>query len=199
MKGGRLLSAKTTDVPTDKQCIDFLWDAGCKKRVVVHCATVRAVAEEIVKGIPQADRDVVIAGALLHDIGRSRDHSIMHAYYGSQIVHDLGLSDVLVNIVRKHTGAGLDQQDILEMNLPPGDYMPSTLEEKIVAHADNMVSSDRVVPHTHSVDKLRNKGAERGAARIEELHKELSALYGKDLDSIIEIIGEYPRLKHVKR
>lgn len=192
------MSTKTTEIPSDKQCIDYLWDAGCKKRVVVHCATVRAVAEEMLKGIPQADKDIVIAGALLHDIGRSRDHSIMHAYIGSQIVHDLGLPDVLAEIVRKHTGAGLDQQDVEEMGLPPGDYMPSTLEEKIVAHADNMVSDNKVVSHMHSVDKLRNKGAERGAERVEKLHQELSALYGKDLDTIIDEIGEYPKLKHVK-
>ncbi|MBQ5448401.1 MAG: HDIG domain-containing protein [Candidatus Methanomethylophilus sp.] len=77
------MSTRMTDIPTDKQCIDLLWEAGCKKRVVVHCATVRAVAEVIAAGIPQADMDVVIAGALLHDIGRSVDHSIMHAYLGA--------------------------------------------------------------------------------------------------------------------
>jgi len=45
----------TTEIPSDKQCIDLLWEVGCKKRVVIHCATVRAVAEEIAKGIPIAN------------------------------------------------------------------------------------------------------------------------------------------------
>ena len=192
------MSTKTTDIPSDKECIDLLWEAGCKKRVVVHCATVRAVAEVIAKGIPAADMDTVVAGALLHDIGRSQDHSIMHAYIGSQIAQKKGLSPVLVDIIRKHTGAGLDADDVKEMGLPPGDYMPSTLEEKIVAHADNMVSDNRVVSHRHSVDKLMSKGAERGALRVEMLHQELSKLYGKDLDLLIDEIGEYPKLKHVK-
>ncbi len=193
------MSTATTDrIPTDKECIDFLWDAGCKKRVVVHCATVRAVAEAIASGIPQADMKTVIAGALLHDIGRSKDHSIKHAYLGAEIVRDYKLSPVLVDIVRKHTGAGLDETDVKEMGLPPGDYMPSTLEEKIVAHADNLVSDNRVVSHRHSVDKLMAKGADRGALRIELLHQELSALYGEDLDCMIDVVGEYPRLKHVK-
>ncbi len=80
------------------------------------------------------------------------------------------------------------------MGLPPGDYMPKTLEEKIVAHADNMVSDNRVVRHTHSVEKLRNKGANRGADRIEALHRELSELYGEDLDVIPDKIGQYPDL-----
>ena len=187
-----------TDIPTDKQCIDLLWEAGCKKRVVVHCATVRAVAEVIAAGIPQADMDVVIAGALLHDIGRSVDHSIMHSYLCAKIAEKKGLPACLVDIIRKHTGAGLDEQDVKEMGLPPADYMPVTLEEKIVAHADNMVSDNKVVSHRHSVDKLMFKGAERGALRIEMLHKELSDLYGRDLDTIIDEIGEYPKLKHVK-
>lgn len=193
------MSRRTTDrIPTDEECIAYLWDAGCKKRVVVHCATVRAVAEEIAKGIPEADMDLVIAGALLHDIGRSRDHSIMHAYIGSRIARDLGLPKALCDIIRKHTGAGLDDEDVKEMGLPPGDYMPNTLEEKIVAHADNLVSDNRVVPHQHSVDKLRFKGADRGADRIEVLHRELSELYGRDLDLLVAEMGEYPKLKGVK-
>lgn len=193
------MSKRTTDrIPTDEECIAYLWDAGCKKRVVVHCATVRAVAEEIAKGIPEADMDLVIAGALLHDIGRSRDHSIMHAYIGSRIARDLGLPKALCDIIRKHTGAGLDDEDVKEMGLPPGDYVPNTLEEKIVAHADNLVSDNRVVPHQHSVDKLRFKGADRGADRIEVLHRELSELYGRDLDLLVAEMGEYPKLKGVK-
>ncbi len=193
------MSTATTDrIPTDKECIDLLWDAGCKKRVVVHCATVRAVAEAMASGIPQADMKTVIAGALLHDIGRSKDHSIMHACIGAKIVEDHKLSPVLVDIVRKHTGAGLDETDVAEMGLPPGDYMPATLEEKIVAHADNLVSDNRVVTHRHSVDKLMAKGADRGALRIELLHQELSKLYGEDLDCMVDVVGEYPKLKHVK-
>ena len=45
-----------------------------------------------------------------------------------------------VNITLKHIGAGIpsDEAEILE--LPPGDYMPCTLEEKIVAHADNLIN-----------------------------------------------------------
>lgn len=193
------MQRRTNDrIPTDGECIALLWDSGCKKRVVVHCATVRAVAEEIARGIPEADMDTVIAGALLHDIGRSRDHSIMHAYIGAAIVRDYGLPDVLSDIVRKHTGAGLDDIDVREMGLPPGDYMPRTIEEKIVAHADNLVSDNRVVTHDHSVEKLRSKGAERGAERIEALHRELSGIYGRDLDLLVAEIGEFPKLKGVK-
>ena len=182
-------------IPTDRECLEYLIDAGCKKRVIVHCCTVRAVADEMISRIPAANKDLVVAGALLHDIGRAKDHSIMHAYYGSLMVEEYGLPHELVEIVRKHTGAGLDADDVAEMGLPPGDYMPKTLEEKIVAHADNLVSDNRVVDHNHSVSKLINKGAFRGADRVELLHMELSDLYGEDLDVMPSRIGEYPTLK----
>ena len=43
-----------------------------------------------------------------------------------------------------------------------------------------------------------SKGAEKGALRVEMLHRELSDIFGRDLDTIIPEIGEYPKLKHVK-
>ena len=180
-------------IPSDADCVRLLASEGCKKMVVIHCCTVRAVAEQMLTSI-DADRDLVIAGALLHDIGRSVDHSVMHAYIGSQIVLRKGLPYELAEIVRKHTGAGLDALDVRDMGLPDGDYIPRTIEEKIVAHADNLVSDNRVVTHEHSVSKLVSKGAYRGAERIEALHMELSDLYGEDLDCIPGIIGEYPKL-----
>ena len=184
----------SSTIPNETDCIELLLDAGCKRRVIIHCCTVEAVAKEISSRIACVDKDLVEAGALLHDIGRSVDHSIMHAYIGSQIVQGHGLPQPLVDIVRKHTGAGLDDEDVEELGLPPADYMPKTLEEKIVAHADNLVSDNKVVTHMHSVEKLRNKGADRGADRIEALHRELSDLYGEDLDVIPDRIGQYPDL-----
>lgn len=189
----------SSTIPSEDECIELLLEAGCKRRVVIHCCTVEAVAKEIVSRVKGADPDLVAAGALLHDIGRSVDHSIMHAYIGSQIVQAHGLPQPIVDIVRKHTGAGLDAEDVEELGLPDADYMPRTLEEKIVAHADNMVSDNKVVKHSHSSDKLRNKGAERGADRIDALHAELSALYGEDLDVIPDRIGQYPDLPLARR
>jgi uncharacterized protein/tRNA (cytidine56-2'-O)-methyltransferase len=193
MKGGRQLSK---NIPDGSSCINILKKAGCKERVVVHCCTVCAVAEEMLNRI-DADKELVIAGSLLHDIGRSKDHSITHAMTGGEMVRDLGYPDDLVNIIKKHTGAGLDAVDVLEMGLPSGDYIPRTIEEKIVAHADNLVSDNKVIVHKQSVDRLRERGALRGAERMEALHWELSNLYGMDLDVVRDIIGEYPKLRWI--
>ncbi|MCL1810931.1 MAG: HDIG domain-containing protein, partial [Methanomassiliicoccaceae archaeon] len=126
------------NIPDESACIRILGENGCKKRVIVHCCTVGAVADEMLNGI-KADRRLVMAGALLHDIGRSVDNGIMHASIGSEMVERMGFPKELVDIIKKHTGAGLDDTDAEEMGLPPGDYMPRTVEEKIVAHADNLV------------------------------------------------------------
>ncbi len=179
--------------PNEAECIKILKDAGCSKRVIIHCCTVKTVAEQIMMNV-KCDRELVTAGALLHDLGRAKDHSIYHAIIGADMAQDLDLPDEIVNIIRKHTGAGLDEQDVEEMGLPRGDYMPSTIEEKIVAHSDNMVSDNIVVSHTRSVEKLKFKGAYRGAERIENLHIELSKLYGEDLDIIVGVIGEHPNI-----
>jgi uncharacterized protein/tRNA (cytidine56-2'-O)-methyltransferase len=180
--------------PSDLECIRILRDAGCSRRVILHCCTVRTVAEEMARGTG-ADMDLVIAGAMLHDIGRSRDHSIFHAVVGAEMGERLGLPKELTEIIRKHTGAGLDRTDAEEFGLPPGDYIPCTIEEKMVAHADNLVSDDRLVAHTFSSERLRRKGGVRGAERMERLHQELSAVIGRDPDTLADELGEYPKLK----
>lgn len=180
--------------PSDAECIGILAEAGCKRRVIVHCCTVWAMAEAIAEKI-DCDIDLVRAGAFLHDIGRSVDHSINHAVIGSSIAREMNLPDEIVEIVKRHIGAGLDEEDAEEMGLPIDDYIPRTIEQKIVAHADNLVSDNKFVTHRHSVDKLMAKGSEKGARRIENLHRELSDLYGKDLDSLVNEIGPYPSMK----
>jgi len=189
------LSAGMPDV---RECIGILRKAGCRRRVIVHCCTVKAVADVMLSRIGSADAELVVAGALLHDLGRAVDHSISHAHVGAMMAADLDLDPRLVEIIRRHTGAGLDATDVEELGLPPGDYMLRTVEEKIVAHADNLVSDNRVMSHRHSADRLRAKGADRGADRIEALHKELSELCGMDLDTIRDIIGEYPEIPEIE-
>ena len=181
--------------PSERDCLRILTDAGCTKRVLVHCCTVRAVADEIAVKFVDADKELVTAGALLHDLGRAYDHSILHAMVGADMAKDLKLPNELVEIIRKHTGAGLDQQDVDELNLPKGDYIPRTIEEKIVAHADNLVSDNRIVVHSFSSEKLRKKGSVRGADRLDALHKELSIQYGCDLDVMVDMLGEFPELR----
>lgn len=179
-------------IPDEKECIAILKKAGCSPRVIHHCRTVKTVADIIAARIPDADRRLVVAGALLHDLGRAKDHTILHAVVGAAMAEEMGLSQDIVEIIRRHTGAGLDEQDIEFFGMPPGDYYPRTTEQKIVAEADNLVSDSIIVSHRVPVEKLIRKGAPDGAERIIALHNELSEKVGFDLDLIVQIIGECP-------
>jgi uncharacterized protein len=111
--------------------------AGCSEHVKAHCRAVRDIALLYVEPrTPEAD--LVEAGAMLHDIGRSLTHSIDHAQAGADLCREYGLSEEICRIVERHTGAGLTPDECSLIGLAPRDCMPTTLPERIVAHADNI-------------------------------------------------------------
>ena len=83
--------------PSEEECIRLLEEAGCKRRVIVHCCTVCTMAEAFAERI-DCDRALLRAGALLHDIGRSVTHSIEHALigYGIVVSHQTIVADHIV-------------------------------------------------------------------------------------------------------
>ncbi len=111
---------------------------GCSPKVIAHCRAVSAIAMEYVHEGSPADPDLVLAGSMLHDIGRSRTHSIGHAQQGATICRELGLPEAVARIVECHTGAGLTADECTLLGLLPIDCMPVTLEEKILTNADNL-------------------------------------------------------------
>ena len=85
-------------IPTPKECLFYLKKSGCSEEVIRHCMAVRDVAIRIAKKA-HADVNLVEAGALLHDIGRSKTHGIRHAVEGVKIAKELGLPDIIINII----------------------------------------------------------------------------------------------------
>ncbi len=97
-----------------------------------------------------ADRELVRAGAMLHDIGRGKTHSIAHAQIGADFCRSMGLPEEQARIIECHTGAGLSADECTLLGLLPRDCMPRTLEEKIVTNADNLTGgSDRITIDEH--------------------------------------------------
>jgi len=170
-------------IPNSLQCHRLLREAGCSDEIINHCEAVRKVAVRIAKKA-HADIQLVEAGALLHDIGRSKTQGIMHGVEGAKIATELGLPLSIVNIIERHLGAGIPLEEAAMLGLPPKDYMPITLEEKIVAHADNLIDNDRQHPIEKEVEKALKKGHTKHAERLLELHRELSERCGIDLNDI---------------
>jgi uncharacterized protein len=121
---------------------DLLRRAGCGEGVIAHCRAVCTLALTFCRS-PVVDRDLVREGAILHDIGRSRAHSIAHAQAGAAILREMGVREEVVQIAERHVGAGLTADECSLLRLTPRDCRPLTLEEQIVANADNLVQGQR--------------------------------------------------------
>jgi len=171
-------------IPNEQQCLDLLRAQGTTDRVMKHVCTVTRLAVAIARSC-RADMDLVRAGALLHDIGRSRTHGIQHGVVGEDIARSLSLPEPLVLIIRKHVGAGILPGEAVALGLPDRDYMPSTLEEKIVCHADNLVGDDRYLSSQESYQDFLRKGLDDAGRRMLDMHRELSEVCGGDINKIV--------------
>ena len=103
----------------------------------------------------EVDMELVKTGALLHDIGRSQTNGIKHAVVGAELLKERGFPWEVVNIVERHIGAGISREEAKVLGLPPKDYLPLTLEEKLVAHADNLIHGTQEVDLEFVIKKWR--------------------------------------------
>lgn len=99
-----------------------------------------------------ADRDLVRAGCLLHDVGvyrlydaagrRVHENYLLHGVLGHALLQEEGLPETLARFCSRHTGVGLTRQDIdaQQLPLPADDYVAVTAEEKLVMYADKFHS-----------------------------------------------------------
>lgn len=137
-----------------------------------HILAVRDYAMEIA-GKVDCDRDLVEAGALLHDIGRTKSHGMDHAIIGAEILRKDGVDERIVNIVERHIGAGLTAEEAEKLGLPPKDYVPKTIEEKIVCHADNLIGSTERVSIQDTVAMAKKKWFPESVERLISMHFEV--------------------------
>ncbi len=138
------------------QGVDVLLRAGCSPDVIAHCVMVSKKALAIAGRVTIAvDRELVGQGGLFHDIGRSKTHGIDHALAGVEIAKSLGFPPSLINIIERHIGAGITASEAQRLGLPKKDYLPLTVEEKIVSYADNMISGVREMPFYEALDRFK--------------------------------------------
>jgi uncharacterized protein len=79
-----------------------------------------------------------------------------------------------VAIIRNHIGAGITKEEAVSLGLPEEDFLPRTLEEKIVAHADNLIKGTERISIEKRAAKMRKKGASPASVqRVLDLAEEL--------------------------
>lgn len=172
-----------SSLPSNEKCIELLKENGCSEAVIRHCEAVRDIAVRMALKT-DADVELVEIGALLHDIGRSETHGILHGVNGAKIAKKLGLPYSIVNIIERHIGAGLLADEAKKLGLPKKDFIPQTLEEKIVCHADSLVDNCKKQSIEYEVERALREGHNEYAKRLVILHKELSDLCGMDVNNI---------------
>ncbi|MEM2878687.1 MAG: TIGR00295 family protein [Candidatus Hadarchaeales archaeon] len=155
--------------------------AGCPVEVIEHCKAVERlanrIADEIAENGHEVDRALVSMGALVHDIGRSETHGIEHGVTGAKILREMGLGS-LSSFAERHIGAGIPAEEAEALGLKRKDYIPTTIEEKIVAYADKLVDGKRVVSYEKVLERFREElGPDHPAIeRLKRLHGEIEEL-----------------------
>ncbi len=155
--------------------IELLKKEHTPENVIDHCEAVLKKAMEIAANFDNVDEDLIRKGALLHDIGRSKTHGITHAIEGVKIAEKYGYSQDVLNIIERHIGAGITEDEAVELGLPKKSYLPETLEEKIVAHADNLLSGSKEVDIDFVINKWKRqiKESDDNIERLIKLDNEL--------------------------
>ena len=88
-----------SSIPTAEECLVLLKKCGCSEEVIKHCLAVRNIAVKIAKKA-NADVELVEAGALLHDIGRSITHDTPHIIKGGKIAKKLDLPEEVIVLLQ---------------------------------------------------------------------------------------------------
>jgi len=156
-----------------------------------HSLVVARVAEIITNGLIAAGYDLsleaVIAGALLHDIGKTAclDNDDDHAAKGLEIclAHNL---DPIADIVAEH---------VILKNYMPGDGFA---EKEIVYYADKRVNHDQVVNLEERLayilerygrnNEVRCRAIRINYARCRELEKRMFSLLAYEPSDISELL-----------
>jgi len=161
-----------------EEALRILKEEGCEEKIIQHCITVSDEAVRLALKNKDAGRNVDISlveiGGLLHDLGRAKTHGMDHAVVGVELARKHGIEKPVLEIIKKHIGAGITSEEAEFFGLPDDDYMPRTWEEKIVAHADNMVKGCTVITLKKRTKILKENGADKEIRkRIKDLAHEV--------------------------
>jgi uncharacterized protein len=151
-------------------------------KVIKHCKAVAKLALETAEACKEkglnVDLELVEIGALLHDIGRSKTHTVHHAIVGAEISASAGLPEPVISIIKRHIGGGITTSEAEKLGWPKDVYVPMTLEEKIVSYADKLIEGSKRVPIEIAIEKLAKELKHDAAERVRKLHEEIAELIG---------------------
>lgn len=139
----------------ETNALKTLKESHVPENVIEHSKAVHDLCMDLVELLRERNpglkinKKLISVGSLLHDIGRAKTHGIVHGIEGAGIIRGLNVNgdtdlEKIARICERHIGAGIDKKTAKELGLPERNYIPMTLEEKIIAYCDNMVDGNEV-------------------------------------------------------
>ncbi len=173
-----------------QQIIDKYYGEGSNKLkslLLLHSQSVARKALQIGFSHTELSLDMkfIEEAAMLHDIGIIRCNApgihchgtepyICHGRIGAEMLRAEGLPRH-ARVCERHTGAGLTRDDIVsqQLPLPQQDFLPETMEEKLVCYADKFFSKNRPDEEKTLEQAVRSlsKFGDEGVSRFMEWHE----------------------------
>lgn len=155
--------------------------------LITHSQSVARSALQIVSSHPELhlDAQFVEEAAMLHDIGIYLTDApgimcfgsqpyICHGRLGAELMRREGF-ERHARVCERHTGAGITCQQIESQNLPlpHQDFLPETMEEKVICYADKFFSKTHLDSEKtiQQAEKSLAKFGEEGVLRFKEWEK----------------------------
>jgi putative nucleotidyltransferase with HDIG domain len=185
------MDAKSPDIPDVEECLGLMKQYHMLSNIKDHSIVVAQVAEVITNGLMRAGHELsmetVIAGALLHDIGKTAclGNDDDHAAKGFEIclAHNLNsIADIIAeHVILKNYSA--------EKNFA---------EKEIVYYADKRVNHDQVVSLEERLEyilerygmnnEIRCRAIKKNYARCRDLEKRMFSFLAFEPDNISDIL-----------
>lgn len=139
----------------------------------------------------QIDPQFVWDASMLHDIGvvecdapsihcHGKLPYICHGTAGAALLRREGVGERYCRVCERHTGSGLTAAEIEERGLPLPlvDFLPETLEEKLICYADKFFSKSGDPRQEKDLPRIIASMSKHGAAALERfmsLHNEFAS------------------------
>ena len=185
------MDAKSPDIPDVEECLGLMKHYHMLSNIKDHSIVVAQVAEVITNGLIAAGHELsmetVIAGALLHDIGKTAclGNDDDHAAKGLEICLAHNLNSI-ADIIAEHV--------ILKNYSAAKNFA----EKEIVYYADKRVNHDQVVSLEERLEyilerygmnnEIRCRAIKKNYARCRDLEKRMFSFLAFEPDNISDLV-----------
>ena len=179
-----------SNIPSEKKCLEIMKSCNMLQNIIDHSIQVKNVSVAIVENLKNPEIvniDLVIAGALLHDIAKSRtikSGEMRHDLLGGEMLKAIGY-DTVAPIVEAHIFfEGFDPDGMLD-------------EKEIIYYADKRVMHDIVVSIDERVDDLVERYGvnenviemiKKNKKFVLKVEEKIQSFLNSDIEEIIEKI-----------